>query len=144
MNIIWSLFLFLVIVLVAIPGAQPGLAAGGITPEQIYQARIDWDKVIGTWEALPDDDPLAENDKNGSKQPRPTLITLRKDGTCRVLSTERPLGSDAMWTSQDHAMIVTFPDKTSMELYVYGMTGEFMVTQCPPETGKDQLWSRVK
>jgi hypothetical protein len=137
---IWSLFLLLLL----FPAPETALAAGGITPEQIYQVKIDWDKVIGTWEALPDDDPLAESEKNGSKKSHPTLITLRKDGTCRVLSKERPLGSDGLWTSSDHGMFITFPDKSRMELYVYGLTGEFMITQCPPETGKDQLWGRVK
>jgi hypothetical protein len=141
MRSIWSLFLLFAMLF---PAAGPVLAGGGITPEQIYQAKIDWDRVIGTWEALPDDDPLAETEKNSSKPSHPTLITLRKDGTCRVLSKERPLGSDGLWTASDHGMIINFPDTSRMELYVYGLTGEFMITQCPPETGKDQLWGRVR
>lgn len=138
---IWSLLL---IFLAILHGMPPAHAAAGITPEQIYQAKIDWDKVIGTWEALPDDDPLAENGQNGGKRAQPTLMTLRKDGTCRVLNKERPLGSDGLWTSNDHSMSITFPDKAHMELYVYGLKGDFMITQSPPRTGKDQLWGRVK
>ncbi len=137
----WSIFLFFVLL---VPAPRQVLAADGITPEQIYQAKIDWNRVIGTWEALPDDDPLAENGKDNSKPSQPTLITLRKDGTCRFLGKDRPLGADGLWTSSDHKMFIAFPDKSRMELYVYGLTGEFMITQCPPETGKDQLWGRVR
>lgn len=138
---IWSLLLVLLVTLSCL---RPAHAAGGITPEQIYQAKIDWERVIGTWEALPDDDPLAENGKNSGKSPQPTLITLRKDGTCRVISKDRPLGSDGLWTSNDHGMFMTFPDKSHLGFYVYGLKGDFMITQSPPHTGKDQLWGRVK
>ena len=141
MKSLWSLLLVLVLTTL---GVYSAWAAGGITPEQIYQARINWDKVVGTWEALPDDDPLAENGKNGGRQSQPTLMTLRKDGTCRVLSKEHPLGSNGLWTSNDHGMFIIFPDKTRIELYVYGLKGDFMITQSPPRKGKDQLWGRVK
>jgi len=123
---------------------QPACGAGGITPEQIFQAKIDWDKLIGTWEALPDDDPLAENGKGGAKTSQPTLMTLRKDGTCRIMSKENPLGADGLWASNDHGLFITFADKSEIALYVYGLKGDFMITQSPPRTGKDQLWGRVK
>ena len=118
-------------------------AAGGITPEQIYQPAINWDIVVGTWEILPDSNPLAETDKENQTPPR-TLMTLRKDGTCRIFNQESPLGQDAIWTVGDHQMFITFPKGERIDFFVYGVKGDFMITLSPIRDGKDQLWSRVK
>ncbi len=124
------------------PRISPG--AGGITPEQIYQPAIDWNKLIGTWEVLPDDHPLGEKVKNNRRQTDRTLMTLRKDGTCRVFNKEYPLGSDGLWTSEDHQMIITFPNGGKLDLFIYGIKGDFMMAMSPIKNGKDFLWSRVK
>ena len=125
-----------------IPRVSP--AAGGITPEQIYQPAIDWNKLIGTWEVLPDEHPLGEKVKNNRRPGDRMLMTLRKDGTCRVFNKEYPLGSDGIWTSEDHKMIITFPDGGKLDLFIYGIKGDFMVAMTPINNGKDFLWSRVK
>jgi len=124
------------------PRVSPG--AGGITPEQIYQPVIDWNKLIGTWEVLPDDHPLGERVNNNRRPTDRTLMTLRKDGTCRVFNKEYPLGSDGLWTSQDHKMIITFPNGGKLDLFIYGIRGDFMMAMSPIKNGKDLLWSRVK
>lgn len=117
---------------------------GGITPEQIYQPRITVGSLIATWEVLPDENPLAERKQAGSKPPIRTLMTLRKDGTCRVFNKDHPLGADCMWTMEDHKMFLIFPGDVRVDFFVYGVKGEFMITRSPAKEGKDQLWSRVK
>ncbi len=119
-------------------------AEGGITPEQIFQQGIDWDKLIGTWEVLPNDNPLDEKVKNNRRQADRMLMTLRKDGTCRVFNKDYPLGSDGLWKSDDHRMIITFPNGRTLDLFVYGIKGDFMMALSPIKNGKDLLWSRVK
>ncbi len=119
-------------------------ADGGITPEQIYQAAIDWNKLIGTWEVLPDNHLLEEKAKNNARTSDRMLMTLRKDGTCRVFNKEYPLGSDGRWKSDDHQMLITFPDGRKLDLFIYGIKGDFMVALSPIKKGKDLLWSRVK
>ena len=62
----------------------------GITPEQIYQPEIKLGSLIATWEVLPEDNPLGEKKHEGSKPAIRTLMTLRKDGTCRVFNRDHP------------------------------------------------------
>jgi len=129
-------------------------AGGGMTPEQIFQQTIDWDQVVGTWEVLPDDNPLAEKRNNGSVSNHRTMMALRKDGTCRIFNKDFPAGADAMWhipdkdrdknRDKDHTMSIRFPNSTLVDFYVYGVKGDFMITRSPVRNGKDQLWSRVK
>ncbi|MDQ7782147.1 MAG: hypothetical protein RDU20_04660 [Desulfomonilaceae bacterium] len=121
-----------------------GGASGGITPEQIYQETVEWKAVVGTWEVLPEDNPLAENGKTESKASNRTLMTLRKDGTCRIFNKEHPTGSDGMWYYDKHEMFITLPNGTRVGFFVYGVKGDFMVTRSLVTGGKDQLWSRVK
>ncbi len=138
----WSglLFLILVIVLHTIPAS----GAGGIAPEQIFQPVIDLQKLIGTWEVLPDEHPLEETSKTNLNSAQRTLMALRKDGTCRFFNKEHPTGSDGLWTLEDHKMFITFNNGSRLGYYVYGIKGDFMVTRTPVKEGKDQLWSRVK
>ncbi len=119
-------------------------AEGGITPEQIYQPGIDWNKLIGTWEVLPDSHPLDEKIKNNRRPTDRMLMTLRKDGTCRLFNKEYPLGTDCVWKSEDHQMLITFPNGGKLDLFVYGIKGDFMMALSPIKNGKDLLWSRVK
>lgn len=119
-------------------------AGGGITPEQIYQPELKLGSLIATWEVLPDDNPLAEKKQAGSKPAIRTLMTLRKDGTCRVFNRDHPMGADCMWTLEDHKMFLIFPGDKRVDFFVYGVKGEFMITRSPAKEGKDQLWSRVK
>lgn len=137
---IW--FLFFVFCLAIFP--RVGQAAGGITPEQVYQETVEWTAVVGTWEILPEENPLAENGKSASKVTNRTLMTLRKDGTCRIFNKEHPMGSDGMWYYEKHKMFVTLPTGSRVGFFVYGVKGDFMVTRSLDEKGKDQLWSRVK
>jgi hypothetical protein len=118
--------------------------AGGITPEQIYQASIEWAAVVGTWEVLPEDSPLIERESEGGKLSHRTLMTLRKDGTCRIFNGKHPLGEDGTWTSNDHDMSIRFKTGLHLDLYIYGVKGDFMITRAEAENGTDQLWSRVK
>jgi hypothetical protein len=105
---------------------------------------IVWDFLMGTWEVLSEETPLAENaEKNGKASPR-TLMTLRKDGTCRVFNKDHPSGSDGLWSLEGHHMYISFPNSTVAEYFVYGVKGDFMVTRSPIKDGHDQLWSRVK
>ena len=124
----------------------PSLAwsGGGITPEQIYQPEIKLGSLIATWEILPDENPLAEKKQAGSKSHTRTLMTLRKDGTCRVFNREHPMGADCMWTMEDHKMFLIFPGDIRVDFFIYGVKGEFMITRSPVNDGRDQLWSRVK
>jgi hypothetical protein len=135
-------WIILALIIAALPTALPG--AGGIAPEQIYQSTIDWDKLIGTWEVLPDNHPLEEKVKNNRRPTERMLMTLRKDGTCRVFNKEYPLGSDGLWVSEDHKMIITFPNGSKLDLFIYGIKGDFMMAMSPIKNGKDLLWSRVK
>jgi len=128
----------------AIVASTAAYAVGGITPEQIYQQAVDWQAVIGTWEVLPEDNPLAEKGKTAPPPSSRTLMTLRKDGTCRVFSKDHPTGSDGLWTFESHEMHIRLPDGSKAEFFVYGVRGDFMVTRSPIRDGKDQLWSRVK
>lgn len=127
-----------------IAGPASVYSVGGITPEQIYQQAVDWQAVIGTWEVLPEDNPLAERGKQSSAPSSRTLMTLRKDGTCRVFSQDHPMGSDGLWTFESHEMHIRLPDGGKADFFVYGVRGDFMVTRSPIRDGKDQLWSRVK
>lgn len=119
-------------------------AGAGISPEQIYQPAIDWNGVVGTWEVLPDDNPLGEKQGRAAQPAVRTIMTLRKDGTCRIFDRKHPAGADALWTYENHEMFVKFPVGTSVGLFVYGVRGDYMVTRSPIKGGKDQLWSRVK
>jgi hypothetical protein len=124
--------------------AQGVSTAGGITPEQIFQTSIEWGAVIGTWEVLPEDSPLVERDKERAKLSHRTLMTLRKDGTCRIFNGDHPLGQDGTWTSNEHDVSITFGTGSRIDLYIYGVKGDFMITRSEVESGKDQLWSRVR
>lgn len=119
-------------------------SSGGITPEQIYQPSLDWHSVTGSWEKLPEENPLAEKPTSVKVPSFRSLITLRKDGTCRIFNESYPAGVDGVWTSDDHRIFVTLPDKAKMDMYVYGVKGDFMITRTPVKNGLDQLWSRVK
>lgn len=118
--------------------------AVGITPEQIYQPEIDWQKILGTWEKLPEIKPLSETPARTSDQGFRTLMTLRKDGTCRIFNTDNPSGIDGVWTHKDHAMFVTISQTNHLEFFIYGIKNDFMVTRSPLKNGLDQLWSKVK
>jgi hypothetical protein len=116
----------------------------GIAPEQIYQPALDHDALLGPWEALPEDNPLAERKKGGPVLAPRMMMTLRKDGTCRIFDNENPSGADGLWTVEDHELYVTFQSGAVMEFFVYGVKGDFMVTRSPIKAGRDQLWSRVR
>lgn len=116
----------------------------GIKPEQIYQRNLDWEQVIGAWEILPENDPLTESGSGNLGKSFRSLMTLRKDGTCRVFDEKRPMGKDGIWNIEGHRMYITFPNGSKEGFYVYGVAGDFMVTRSPMENGMDQLWSRVK
>ncbi|MCX5871941.1 MAG: hypothetical protein NTY51_01730 [Deltaproteobacteria bacterium] len=116
----------------------------GITPEQIYQQTLDWGTVLGTWENLPEVNPLAEKPSRISDPEFKTLMTLRKDGTCRVFDGVNPSGIDGVWIYENHNMSITLPGAGRFEFFVYGIKGDFMVTRSPLKNGVDQLWSRVK
>jgi hypothetical protein len=116
----------------------------GIKPEQIYQKNLKWEQVVGAWEILPEQDPLTERGKAGKGKSFRSLMTLRKDGTCRVFDEKHPMGKDGIWNIDGHKMYITFPDGGAEGFYVYGVAGDFMVTRSPLENGPDQLWSRVK
>lgn len=139
---IWPQLVVLCMFLAGAPNI--GFATGGITPEQIYQPTIDWKVVVGTWEVLPEENPLDERGASNPEAPVRTLMTLRKDGTCRIFDKQHPLGSDGLWTLEQHKMYITLPTGSRVEHYVYGVKGDFMVTRSPIKGGKDQLWSRVK
>ncbi len=117
---------------------------GGITPEQIYQPNLDWQSVIGSWEKLPEENPLAEKPVSVKAPSFRSLITLRKDGTCRIFNESYPAGVDGVWSSDEHRIFVTLPGKPKIDMYVYGVKGDFMITRTPEKNGLDQLWSRVK
>jgi hypothetical protein len=121
----------------------PVSGAGGITPEQIFQHTIDWQSLIATWEALPDEHPLGEKEPGNSKSTARVLMTLRKDGTCRVFNQAHPMGSDGLWTLDGHQMFLSLAGDSKIEFFVYGVKGGFMVTRSPFEGGRDQLWARI-
>lgn len=135
----WLLFMSLIAA-----GSHLHAQHSGITPEQIYQREIEWTNLIGTWEVLPEENPLAENSKNNSNPSHRTLMTLRKDFTCRVFDKDHPAGSDGIWTFESHEMFITFPNASPKEYFIYGVKGDFMITRSPIKDGRDQLWSRVK
>ncbi len=116
----------------------------GMTPEQIFQTSIDWQDVYGTWEAIPEDHPLAEQSPRMLRRQSGTLLTLRKDGTCRMFDQEHPAGADGIWTFENHEMFIKLSGEKQQDFYVYGIKGDFMVTRSPSKGGKDQLWSRVR
>ncbi len=124
--------------------AQVPTRGAGITPEQIFQPQINMDHLLGTWEVLPEESPLGEQAEKNSKPFSRTLMTLRKDGTCRVFNVDNPAGSDGMWTLTGHQMHISFSESPSLEYFIYGVKGDFMVTRTPIKDGRDQLWSRVK
>lgn len=131
-------------VLASLVIAVPCRGDGGITPEQIYQPSIDWKTLIGTWEVLPDDNPLSEKPASVKPRTRRALISLRQDGTCRIFNDRHPAGSDGMWTFQDHKVFIRFPNADKLEYYVYGIKGDFMVTRSNGTEAKHLLWSRVR
>ena len=135
---------FFVIILLAALVPQFATAGGGITPEQIYQPKIDWQLLIGTWEVLPDENPLSETAKNDPKPKFRVIMALRKDGTCRIFTRNHRAGSDGLWTFEDHKMFIKLPDGSVNDYYVYGVKQDFMMTRSPENGGRDQLWSRVK
>ncbi len=135
---------FLVIIPLMVSTALSSVEGGGITPEQIYQRRLDWNRVVGTWEALPVETPLSENAGKKQRSSHRILMTLRKDGTCRVFNKDHPVGSDGMWVIDGHKMVLTHPNGGLAEFYIYGVKGDFMITRSPIKNGKHQLWSRVK
>ncbi len=132
---------FLLVLLILTPIAA---FAAGITPEQIYQASIKEESLHGTWEVLSEQNPLDEKSKSNARSSDRMLMTLRKDGTCRVFNKEYPLGSDGRWAFEDHQMFITFPNGSKIDFYVYGIKDDFMVTLYPAKNGKDLLWARVK
>lgn len=119
-------------------------STGGITPEQIYQANMDAQAVIGSWEKLPEENPLAEKPGSFTDSSFRTLMTFRKDGTCRIFSEAHPTGVDGVWSFEEHKIFVTLPNKAKIDFYVYGVKGDFMITRSREKNGSDQLWSRVK
>ena len=136
-----AVLFFIVLLLTVSRGSS---TAGGISPEAIFQPVIDWKLVFGTWEVLPEDNPLGEaKAKELSTKPR-SIMTLRKDGTCRVINKSHPAGSDALWTHDDHKIFVKFSEESRTDFFVYGIRGDFMITRSPPQLGKDELWARVK
>ncbi len=120
------------------------LSAQGVTPEQIYQATLNMNDLIGTWEALPEENPLEEKAGPKGNGLHRSLLTLRRDGTCRVFDTANPSGSDCIWALEDHELHIRFSKGVTQEYFVYGVRSEFMVTRSPIKSGQDQLWSRVK
>ena len=73
-----------------------------------------------------------------------TLMTLRKDGTCRIFDGQNPSGIDGVWIYENHHMSITLNGTSRLEFFVYGVKDDFMVTRSPVKNGVDQLWSRVK
>jgi hypothetical protein len=133
---------FLVLTMALVPH---NIRAGeGIAPEQIFQSVVDWNKLVGTWEALPNVDPLNEKAEAVENTSNRVLMTLRKDGTCRIFNKDHPTGTDGLWTFGDHDMFVKFKNGRHLGFFVYGIKGDFMVTRSPIKAGKDQLWSKVK
>jgi hypothetical protein len=116
----------------------------GIKPEQIFQPTVELHTLFGTWEVLPDDSPLEENTGSGPELRQRTLLTLRKDRTCRLIDREHPTGSDGLWTFEEHAVAISLPNGLRVELFVYGVKGDFMMTRSALKDGTEQLWGRVK
>jgi len=137
-----ALLVALAVLIVALP--QTVMPEGGITPEQIFQPAIKSASLVGTWEVLPEETPLAEQEEREPKVRPRTLLALRKDFTCRIFNVDHPAGSDGLWAFQNHELVITLPAGTKVEFYVYGVKGDFMMTRSPIKEGKDQRWSRVK
>lgn len=120
-------------------------AAGVPAPELIYSDKAPREEsLIGTWEVLPDVDPLAE--KHAQQEPKKCriLVTLRQDGTCRVFNEDYPNGSDGVWFFSNRRVFIKFPSGVTVNYYVYGVKGPYMVTTRLGREGPDQLWSRVR
>lgn len=124
-------------------GSSPA-GSGGVTPEQIFQPSIDWQTVFGTWEVIPEGHPLSESPGRTMRRDATTLLTLRKDGTCRIFDRDHPAGADGIWTFENHEMYVKLHSGKERSYYIYGVKGDFMVTRSPVNGGIDQLWSRVR
>jgi hypothetical protein len=135
-----SVFASILLILIL---CQTGICQG-LAPEQIYQSSVDAKALIGTWEILPDENPLAEKEKNGETTSPRVLMAIRKDGTCRIFNADHPAGADATWVFEDHELVVTFKNSNRIDFFVYGIKSDFMVARSPVKNGKDQLWSRVK
>ncbi|MBI4963714.1 MAG: hypothetical protein HY913_10610 [Desulfomonile tiedjei] len=144
MKLLASRLLLLPLVILVTASVQDVRGAGGIAPEQIFQEIVKPESLIGTWEVLPDETPLAEQEVREAKSRPRTLLTLRKDFTGRIFDLDHPSGSDGSWIFENHALLITLQSGAKVEFYVYGVKGDFMVTRSPIKGGKDQLWSRVK
>ena len=140
--IIWALCLVLLVLCPVT--SQISEAYSGITPEQIFQPTIQLDSLIGTWEVLPEDSPLAESESPELRSEHRTMLALRKDGTCRIFDPDHTNGADGMWTFEEHEIFITLPSGPKIVFYIYGIKGDFMITRSSIRDGKDQLWSRVK
>lgn len=119
-------------------------AAGGVTPEQIYQPRLQLDHLVGAWELLPDEYPFDEKQGAGHKTRTREMMALRKDGTCRIFSAEHPTGVDGTWTLDDHSMFIKPTNGPRIDRFVYGVRADFMMTRSPIKEGRDQLWARIR
>ena len=142
MKTFWMVFL--VVMCGAYLDGTHRLSAQGITPEQIFQPTLNMNDMIATWEALPEENPLEEKAGPKTEALRRSLLTLRRDGTCRVFDKENPSGSDCIWSLEEHELHIRFPAGVAQEFFVYGVKSEFMVTRSPIKGGRDQLWSKVK
>lgn len=138
-------FLYMFTTLFILFGAvSVALGDAGIPPERIYQPKIHWKSLVGTWEVLADDNPLAEKTLRKADNSGRVLMTLRKDGTCRIFNGKQGRGKDGIWTLENHQMYIKFPQDPHVSYYVYGVQDDFMVTRAGQGAEKDQLWSRVK
>lgn len=137
------LYLLLGTLLLALPISGH---AQGVTPEQIYQQVISVDEITGAWEILPEENPLTDSG-NENKDSRRKLLTLRKDGTCRILDEVNHVVTDGTWRLDEHELHL-HPKGGSKSAYrtyfVYGIRNGFMVTRLKGVKGKDELWSRIK
>lgn len=124
--------------------AGAACATAGISPEQIYQPSIAAESVVGTWELLPDDNPLGEKPAQKKGGAIRIIMTLRKDGTCRLFDRNHPAGTDGLWNIENHTMVIRLPSGSNVGFFVYGVRGDYMVTRSPIKGGIDQLWARVK
>jgi hypothetical protein len=136
-----ALYLSLYLLFLVAPNIT--VASVGITPEQIFQPTIDINHLIGTWEELPDTSPLQDTGSIHTSVAR-TLITLRKDGTCRYFSKSMPMGSDGLWVLEDHEIQIKLKNSSEIIYYVYGIKDDFMITKSKISNDKDVLWAKVK
>lgn len=120
--------------------------AQGVTPEQIYQQVVSVNDITGAWEILPQENPLMETG-NENKDSRRKLLTLRKDGTCRILDEADQVVTDGTWRLDDHELHLHpkgGAKKAYRTYFVYGIRNGFMVTRLKGAKAKDELWSRIK